>query len=152
MTEEVKPCEGQFNTYSLQAQCVLCKKPLIVHLQTVLATTDDETNRVIKTPIVPDGEYLPLRGDQTIDGKSRVLVPMETTKEEIAFIWEELLESDRVLESIAKVTDFFEGSESPAEALAEAETEDPAELEGLATADDEWEGYNRVQGAEDHTS
>ena len=127
MSPNETPCEGSFTILGIQNKCLLCGGPLKVHL----TQFNGDERRVIRTPMIPEEEYMALNSQMLADGITRVLVPMSASNEEIAFIHEELLESDRTLESIAKVTEFFEGAESPAEALAEAETEDPGGLDEL---------------------
>lgn len=121
MSPDQTPCEGKFTILGLQNKCLLCGGPLKIHL----SQFNGNTERVIKTPMIPEDEYMALGSNLLADGITRVLVPLTAIDEEIAFIMEELIESDKTLESIAKVTEFFEGSESPAEALASAEIEDP---------------------------
>lgn len=121
---DAQPCEGKFTILGMQNKCMLCGKPLKVHLPQF----NGNPERVIKTPMIPEDEYMALGSDIFEDGITRVLVPLTAEDEEVAFINEELIESDKTLASIAKVTEFFEGSESPAEALASAETEDPGGL------------------------
>ena len=118
---DVKPCEGKFTILGLQNKCLLCGGPLKIHLRQFNGSPE----RVIKTPMIPADEYMAFGSDIFEDGITRVLVSVTAEEDEIAFINEELIESDKTLESIAKVTEFFEGSESPAEALASAEIEDP---------------------------
>lgn len=120
-------CEGKFTILGMQNKCMLCGKPLKVHLPQF----NGNPERVIRTPMIPEDEYMALGSSMLEDGITRVLVPMTAEDDEVAFIKEELIESDKTLASIAKVTEFFEGSESPAEALAEAEQEDPGELNSI---------------------
>lgn len=129
MSPDQTPCEGKFTILGLQNKCLLCGGPLKIHLPQF----NGNPERVIKTPMIPEDEYMALGSNLLADGITRVLVPPTATDEEIAFIQEELRESDATLASIAKVTEFFEGSESPAEALAGAETEDPGGLEELVS-------------------
>lgn len=87
--------------------------------------------RVQRSPLVESGEVFTLNSWDTADGKTRILMPMDTTDAEFAAAEEAIRESDEQLESLRKIHEYVESFESDEDVIARCKlvTDNPDELD-----------------------
>lgn len=74
--------------------------------------------RVLRSPLVPEGEYMALNSWDSADGKTRLLLSQNASDEEFKAAEGALLESDEALETMDKVTAYVDSFESDEDVIA----------------------------------
>lgn len=118
----------------------LIREELPAHHNVIQTTGEGEKTliaegepRVLRSPLVPAGEYMALNSWDSADGKTRLLLSQNASDEEFKAAEEALAESDQALATMEKVTKYVESFESDEDVIARCRGDIPQEHFGKIT-------------------